>query len=363
MLQVPAIHVLDDLLPLFPAPALQRGLCTTSCWAGIHPSKADIERDCQTGPAQMHTMHSSSREQHFERPLLASRRCGDCPTQACWHSCPREQAQSPWEHRVDNSGRSKTCCVEDAALPLGAAMLWPSESGPLRTPVQPCPASGEALGVPKRHLSPPASPSPGGLALTAARGFNFPRLIKVLLKPYRGLTPLSPRHPATVRSMGAAGRGSPSSHPYPRPSPSGLLGLRLRAGQGERALHPQDRPGAVRGCRRGGRTRRARTRGGQASRKGGDSGRRAGRSLFPETPLQGAAGEPPRAGDCSPREVGTCAAALPPGVSHGGAPAPSSLPGERGGGSNQCLWLTDGARPSASRLQLSPCFPSPLPGV
>lgn len=69
VLQISAIPaLLDHLLPLFPAPALLDGLCTTTCWAGTHPSNADIERDCQTGPAPMRAMHGSSREQHFEQP-------------------------------------------------------------------------------------------------------------------------------------------------------------------------------------------------------------------------------------------------------------------------------------------------------
>lgn len=52
-LQISAIPaLLDDLFPIFPAPAFRGGLCTTACSVGIHPSKADIERDYQTsGPA------------------------------------------------------------------------------------------------------------------------------------------------------------------------------------------------------------------------------------------------------------------------------------------------------------------------
>lgn len=68
-------------------------------------------------------------------------------------------------------------------------------------------------------------------------------------------------------SIGAAGRGSPSSHP--RLSPPGLLGLRPRAGQGERAMHPRVRPGAVRGCRRGGGESEQGERGPEAGRKAG----------------------------------------------------------------------------------------------
>lgn len=49
---------------------------------------------------------------------------------------------------------------------------------------------------------------------------------------------------------------------------------------------------------------------------------------------EGAAGVPPRAGRCWGCGAGTCASALPPGVSHGGAPAPSPHPGERGDRSN-----------------------------
>lgn len=53
-------------------------------------------------------------------------------------------------------------------------------------------------------------------------------------------------------SMGAAGRGSPSSHPCPSPIPPGQQGPWLRAGRGKRGLHPGVRLGAASGCRRGG---------------------------------------------------------------------------------------------------------------
>lgn len=114
---------MEYLLPIFPASVLQGGLCSTACRAGIPPSKAVIERGCQTlGRAPMCATYSSSREQHFERPpaqfCLFPADVGTAP-----HRHAGEQAASSGQHRADKGGGSKTRCAEGAALPSGAAML------------------------------------------------------------------------------------------------------------------------------------------------------------------------------------------------------------------------------------------------
>lgn len=135
--------------------------------------------------------------------------------------------------------------------------------------------------------------------------------------------PAGPARPPAAGQPGEAGGGACGPGPrrgggrWPRSHP----GCWQRGGGGAGATGDE----ASEERRRAGR---------QEGREGGESGGRAGRSLFPETPLQGAAGVPPRAGRCSGCGAGTCASALPPAVSHGGAPAPSPHPGERGGGSN-----------------------------
>lgn len=139
-------------------------------------------------------------------------------------------------------------------------------------------------------------------------------------------TPVPRQHPATMCSIGAAGQESSSSHPRPSPSTPGLLGLRLRAGRGKRALHGGVWPRAASARRRGdGEAARADRASEDRRRVGRQEGRRqrreGGEKFIPgdTSPGRGRGAAPSR--DCSPREVGTCAAALPPGVSYGGAPA------------------------------------------
>lgn len=178
------------------------------------------------------------------------------------------------------------------------------------------------------RLSPllPAPPAPRSSAEAAVRSFNFPRRLKAPPSP-RGPLARRTRQTAPGRHLLARGGGGP----FP-PSAPPASGQRGTAGPAGPAASSRDAerapPGAERATEEAGRKNRAAGVGGEKFILGDTS---PGRGRVP--PRAGA-------GPCGGRRCAGIAAA-------GRAPARSPHPSERGG-SKQCLWRTERARPPAS---------------